>query len=73
MGLSISVVKKSRGRPKGDGTSPNVGLRVPARLLDALDAYIAAQPAPRPSRPEAIRRILEKSLASSKGGGNLGD
>jgi hypothetical protein len=27
-------------------------------LLKALDAWIAAQPAPKPSRPEAIRTLL---------------
>jgi hypothetical protein len=30
--------------------------------LDALDAWIAAQPEPRPSRPEAIRRLLGEAL-----------
>ena len=28
----------------------------------ALDAYIAAQPEPRPSRPEAIRLLLRNGL-----------
>lgn len=32
-------------------------------MLDALDAWIAARPEPRPTRPEAIRRLLEKALA----------
>jgi hypothetical protein len=30
--------------------------------LDALDAWIAAQPEPRPTRPEAIRRLLAEAL-----------
>ncbi len=34
------------------------------KLPSALDAYIAAQPDPKPSRPEAIRRLVEKALAS---------
>ncbi len=30
--------------------------------ITALDAYVAAQPEPRPSRPEAIRFLLRDSL-----------
>jgi hypothetical protein len=36
----------------------NVGVRLPPDQLTALDAYIARQPDPKPSRPEAIRRVL---------------
>jgi hypothetical protein len=32
--------------------------------LARLDAWIAQQPDPKPSRPEAIRRLLEKALSS---------
>ncbi|EJW12612.1 hypothetical protein A33M_1895 [Rhodovulum sp. PH10] len=32
-------------------------------MLAALDAWIAEHAEPRPSRPEAIRRLLEKALA----------
>lgn len=32
----------------------------------ALDAWIAAQPEPRPSRPEAIRRLLETALTGRR-------
>jgi metal-responsive CopG/Arc/MetJ family transcriptional regulator len=38
--------------------------RLQRRLLDRLDAWIARQPEPKPSRPEAIRRLIEKALAS---------
>jgi hypothetical protein len=34
--------------------------------IAALDAWIAAQPEPKPSRPEAIRRIVDKALARFK-------
>jgi hypothetical protein len=37
-------------------------LRLHAPLLDALGAWIARQKPP-PSRPEAIRRLLEQALA----------
>jgi hypothetical protein len=30
--------------------------------LAALDAWIERQPEPKPSRPEAIRRLVEKGL-----------
>lgn len=33
--------------------------------LDALDAWIAAQPEPRPSRSEAIRLILSQALGKT--------
>ena len=54
--------KNLGGRPAtGIGTSLNVRLHPPQ--LAALDAYVAAQPEPRPSRPEAIRFLLRDSLA----------
>jgi hypothetical protein len=53
--------KRSRGRPK-TGIGPNIGLRLYPELDAALDAWIAKQPDPRPSRPEAIRRILRGAL-----------
>jgi hypothetical protein len=64
--MSVYAGKKSnRGRPRVD--SEEVFARFDRRLLDALDAWIAAHPEPRPSRPEAIRRILSQAL------GNLAD
>jgi hypothetical protein len=53
--------KRNRGRPK-TGIGPNIGLRLYPELDAALDAWIAKQPEPRPSRPEAIRRILREAL-----------
>lgn len=53
--------KRSRGRPK-TGIGPNIGLRLYPELDAALDAWIAKQPDPKPSRPEAIRRILREAL-----------
>jgi len=35
--------------------------------LTKLDAWIAAQPEPRPSRPEAIRRVLSQALGNLAG------
>jgi hypothetical protein len=36
---------------------------MPIALSRAIDQWIAAQPKPKPTRPEAIRRLLEKALA----------
>jgi len=37
-------------------------LRASRDLLSDLDVWIAAQPDPKPTRPEAIRRLLITSL-----------
>jgi hypothetical protein len=57
----VFSAKKKTGRPRVDSEAVNVRLERPA--LDALDAWIAAQPEPRPSRPEAIRLALRAWLA----------
>jgi Arc/MetJ-type ribon-helix-helix transcriptional regulator len=41
---------------------PMLNFRSPPTLTAALDAWIAAQPEPRPSRSEAIRRLLAQAL-----------
>jgi hypothetical protein len=38
-------------------------VRLQPPSLSSLEAWIAAQPNPKPSCPEAIRRLLEKALA----------
>jgi len=40
-----------------------IGVRLQPLSLAELDAWIIAQPDPRLSRPEAIRRLVEKALA----------
>ncbi len=64
--MSTSIVcteKRSRGRPKTDATS--IHLTLVPETLGALDAYIAAQPDPKPSRPEAIRALMREGLAAA--------
>ena len=64
--MNFSIVdtkKRSRGRPT-TGIGPNVGLRLHPDLSASLDAWIAKQPAPRPSKPAAIRQLIEKALAA---------
>ena len=55
-----------RGRPEVD--SEEVRARMDRSLLDRIDAWIASQPDPRPSRPEAIRRILADALGGTDAG-----
>jgi len=44
-----------------------VTVRLSPGALDALDGWIATQPEPRPSRPEAIRRILAQAVGEGEG------
>jgi hypothetical protein len=48
------------GRPRVDSEDVHVRLTRPA--LHTLDAWIASQPEPQPTRPEAIRRLLADAL-----------
>ena len=45
------------------GIGQLVGVRLQPDILVPLDEWIARQPDPKPSRPEAVRRFLERSLA----------
>jgi metal-responsive CopG/Arc/MetJ family transcriptional regulator len=64
MANSRRVNAKKRGRPKTTGKGELIGVRILPPLLKELDAWIGGQK-PRPSRPEAIRRFLERALARS--------
>lgn len=48
------------GRPRVDATP--ITLRLRPDVLTALDAWIAEQPDPKPSRPAAIRGFVEAGL-----------
>ena len=62
MKKSISVNKKSRGRPKKKGgVDPVTAVRLPAKLSDAVDAWASSQD-DKPGRSEAIRRLVELGL-----------
>ena len=60
--MSIADAKKSRGRPNVDSEAVNVRLERP--MLTALDAWRQKR-LTTPSRPEAIRRLLEAGLCKS--------
>src|SRR5215469_6106034 len=53
--------KRGRGRPRTTGRGEAIMLRLHPPLLTNLDAWINSQD-DKPSRPEAIRRVLEQSL-----------
>lgn len=60
---AIPDIKKPRGRPKVG--SELIGVRVPPELLAKLDAWIDSQD-PKPSRPEAIRAMVEVALKAGE-------
>ena len=47
-------------------SAERVMLEMPPDELKSIDAWIKTQPAPRPSRPEAIRRLVEQALAGAQ-------
>lgn len=57
----MSETKKDKGgRPRIDATP--ITVRMPPAQLSPLDAWIADQPDPKPSRPEAIRVAVSEHL-----------
>jgi hypothetical protein len=64
MTKSITSARKSaRGRPRIDAVPVNT--RFPPAEIARLDAWIKDQLAPKPTRPEAIRRLVEIALATN--------
>jgi hypothetical protein len=55
------IAKKRVGRPKTTGLGTGILVRMHDGNLRALDAWISKQKEP-PSRPEAIRRLVEMGL-----------
>jgi Arc/MetJ-type ribon-helix-helix transcriptional regulator len=64
MNTSNHVIHGKKRGPPPTGKTPLVALRVPEALSAKLDAWISSQLEPRPSRSEAIRRILAEALSS---------
>ncbi len=54
------VKKRGRGRPPVDTQA--ITLRISRADLATLDTFIASEPDPKPTRPEAIRRIVAERL-----------
>ena len=57
---SIRVIKKSRGRPKSTGTGTLIGVRLQDDALAKLDVWANEQNMP--SRPEAVRQLIDLGL-----------
>jgi hypothetical protein len=58
-----TLIPKKRGpKPTGQGTP--VMVRLQPHQLEALDRWIEAQPEPRLTRPEALRRLADLGLAN---------
>jgi len=60
-----TLSQKRRGRPP-TGTGELIGVRLQPDQLGALDKWIARHPDPKPSRPEAIRRMVTQHLAGER-------
>ncbi len=56
------ITQKKRRGPQPTGKGELVGVRLHEPMLGAIDAWIAEQPEPKPSRPEAIRNGLKSWL-----------
>ena len=54
------------GRPP-TGIGKTIGLRLYQDMEAELDAWIADQPDPKPSKPEAIRRLIDRGLEAEAG------
>jgi hypothetical protein len=61
-----TVISKKRRGPPATGKGTPVVVRLQPDRMAALDGWIAAQDDPRPSRPEAIRRLVELGLGGSR-------
>src|SRR5579872_4472038 len=57
-----TVIPQKRRGPPATGKGEPVVVRMHRPQLQALDAWIAEQPQPFPSRPEAVRRLVEFGL-----------
>ena len=62
MAAQDTVITKKRRGPAPTGIGTMIGVRLQPNQLAAVDAWIADQPEP-VTRPEAIRRLVEKALA----------
>jgi hypothetical protein len=65
MAKSIRDNKKRRGRPRTTGTGTLIGVRMTDDSLSTLDGWAAKQD-DTPSRPEAIRRLVDLGLMHAR-------
>jgi hypothetical protein len=62
----VLAQKKKRG-PPATGKGEQIVVRMQPAPLSRLDAWIGRQPDPKPSRAEAIRRLLEDRFSQEGG------
>jgi hypothetical protein len=62
MTQEIHVTKKSRGRPRGATKEPTAIVRIPESVVVSVDEWIARQPEPKPSRPDAVGLLIKRGL-----------
>ena len=65
MSKSIKDIKKKPGRPKTTGSGQPQLVRMHEKQITAIDAWAERQE-DEPSRPEAIRRLVELGLKGKK-------
>jgi hypothetical protein len=63
--ISDNQKKKGRGRPRTTGVTPMTGVRLPTALEIAIATWAKRQD-DKPSKAEAIRRLIELGLASTQ-------
>jgi hypothetical protein len=66
MAKQETLLSRKRRGPKPTGKGHLIGVRLLPEPLAALDDWISRQP-DHPSRPEAVRRILDKGLGRAGG------
>jgi len=59
-----NVAQKKRGRP-ATGQDPHISLRLPKETIAAADAW-AAQLPDKPTRSEALRRLIDLGMKAAK-------
>jgi hypothetical protein len=59
---NVAQKKRGRGRP-ATGQDPHISLRLPVETVAAVDSW-AAQQDDKPTRSEALRRLIDMSLQS---------
>lgn len=64
--MSNQVETKKRGRPVGRVFTVVIPTRYTPEQVDAVDAWAAEQPDPKPTRAEAIRRLVEEALKAKR-------
>jgi hypothetical protein len=63
MTASIPGTQKKRGRP-ATGITPPFNIRLSSQFRERIDVWISEQSEPSMTRAEAVRRLVEKALAS---------